>query len=118
MPFGGSGVHGSITGLAHFVVNSEQEAFAVAKRLLSFLPANSKEMPPRYAENDPINRKTPEIRNIIPVDPQKSFDMKAVVRSFADNGDFMEVQENFAAEHDRWVRTTRRRNRRHSGKSA
>ena len=93
---GGSGVHGSITGLAHFVVNSEQEAFAVAKRLLSFLPANSKEMPPRYAENDPINRKTPEIRNIIPVDPQKSFDMKAVVRSFADNGDFMEVQENFA----------------------
>lgn len=93
---GGAGVHGRITGLAHFVVNSEQEAFAVAKRLLSFLPANSKEDPPRYAENDPINRKTPEIRDIIPVDAQKSFDMKDVIRSFVDNRDFMEVQENFA----------------------
>lgn len=93
---GGAGVHGRITGLAHFVVNSEQEGFAVAKRLLSFLPSNSKEMPPRYAENDPVDRKTPEIKDIIPIDPQKSFDMKAVIRSFVDNQDFMEVQENFA----------------------
>lgn len=93
---GGAGVHGRITGLAHFVVNTEQEAFNVARRLLTFLPLNSKEQPPKYAENDPIDRKTPEIRNIIPLDQQKSFDMKDIIRSFVDNGDFMEVQENFA----------------------
>ena len=53
-------------------------------------------MPPRYAENDPIDRKTPEIKNIIPVDAQKSFDMKEIIRCFVDNRDFMEVQESFA----------------------
>ena len=47
---GGSGVHGRITGLSHFIVNSEQEGFAVAKRLLSFLPSNSRQAPPRYAK--------------------------------------------------------------------
>lgn len=93
---GGAGIHGMVTGLAHFVVNSEQDAFNVVKRLLSFLPANSMEKPPRYAENDPIDRKTPEIRNIIPLEQHKSFDMKEIIRSFVDNGDFMEVQESFA----------------------
>lgn len=93
---GGAGVHGRITGLAHFVVNSEEEGFATARRLLSFLPSNSRQAPPKYAENDPLDRKTPEIRDIIPVDPQKSFDMKKVIRSFVDNGDFFEVQESFA----------------------
>ena len=93
---GGAGVHGRITGLSHFIVNSEQEGFDVVKRLLSFLPSNSQEKPPQYAENDPIDRKTPEIKSIIPVDAQKSFDMKAVIRSFVDNQDFMEVQEHLA----------------------
>lgn len=93
---GGAGVHGRITGLSHFIVNSEQEGFDVVRRLLSFLPSNSQEKPPQYAENDPIDRKTPEIKSIIPVDAQKSFDMKAVIRSFVDNQDFMEVQEHFA----------------------
>ena len=93
---GGSGVHGSVTGLAHFVVKSEQEGFDVAKRLLSVLPSNSRELPPQYEETDPVDRKTPEIRDIIPLDAQKSFDIKDMIRSFVDNGDFMEVQENFA----------------------
>lgn len=93
---GGADVHGRITGLAHFVVNSEQEGLDVAKRLLTFLPANSKETPPKYAENDPIHRKTPEIKAMIPVDGQKAFDMKEVIKTLIDNGDFMEVQENFA----------------------
>ena len=90
---GGAGVHGRITGLAHFVVNSEQDGFAVARRLLSFLPSNSKEMPPRYAENDPIDRKTPEIKNIIPVDAQKSFDMKEIIRCFVDNRDLWKCRK-------------------------
>lgn len=93
---GGGAVHGQITGLSHFVVNSEEEAFAVARRLLSFLPANSKEKPPKYAENDPIDRKTPEIRDVIPLSAQKSFNVKDVILSFVDNRDFMEIQENFA----------------------
>ena len=93
---GGARVHGNVTGLSHFVVNSEREAMDVAKRLLAFLPANSKEKPPLYAETDPITRKTPEIENIVPIDSQKAFDVKEVINALVDHGDFMEIQQNFA----------------------
>jgi len=93
---GGAKVHGSITGLSHFTAKSEEEAMKITKRLLTFLPSNSKEMPPLYPVTDPIKRKTPEIEKIVPIEPLKTFDIKEVIKSFADNGDFMEVQENFA----------------------
>ena len=93
---GGSDVHGNKTGLSHFIAHSEEEAIAITKRLLSFLPSNSKERPPSYAANDPIDRKTPEIESLIPAQSSKSYDMKEVIHSIADNRDFMEVQENFA----------------------
>jgi acetyl-CoA carboxylase carboxyltransferase component len=93
---GGARVHGNITGLTHFVVGSEEEAMALTKRLLSFLPSNSKETPPRYAESDPIDRKTPELMNLIPLEPLKAFDVKEVIKSLADHGDFLEVQQGFA----------------------
>lgn len=95
---GGHNVHSSITGLSHFIASSEEEGFEIAKRLLSFLPSNSKEMPPLYRNEvkDPVDRKTPEITELIPEDPQKGFDMKDVIRCFVDDGDFMEVQEQFA----------------------
>lgn len=93
---GGARVHSTVTGLAHFVAKSEEEAMQITKRLLSFFPANSKEMPPIYPVTDPINRKTPEIEQIVPTEPLKAFDVKEVIKSFIDNGDFMEVQETFA----------------------
>lgn len=93
---GGASVHSRITGQSHFVVNTEEEGFALARRLLSFLPSNSKEKPPKYAENDDINRFTPEIKDMIPIDQHKSFDVKDVIRSFVDNRDFLEFQEYYA----------------------
>lgn len=93
---GGTRVHGSVTGLSHFVVKSEEAAMETVNRLLSFLPSNSKEMPPLYPIEDPIDRATPEIEQIVPTEQLKAFDMKEVILSFVDNGDFMEVQETFA----------------------
>ena len=93
---GGSQVHSRVTGLSHFIAHSEEEAFAIIRSLLSFIPPNSKEMPPKYAINDPVDRKTPEIRDIIPLNQQRAYDVKDIIRSFVDNGDFLEVQKDYA----------------------
>jgi acetyl-CoA carboxylase carboxyltransferase component len=93
---GGSRIHGSKTGLAHFIAASEKEAMDLARRLLSFLPSNSKEKPPVYLCTDPIDRKTAQIKNIIPLNPSKGFDMKEVVTLAMDNGDLLEIQKDFA----------------------
>ena len=93
---GGTRVHGAKTGLAHFVAGSEKEAMALARRLLSFLPSNSKEKPPVYLCNDPLDSKTTQIKNIIPLNPGKGFDMKEVITLALDNGDFLEIQKDFA----------------------
>lgn len=93
---GGSVVHGSKTGTAHFIVKSEAEAMMLVRRLLSFLPSNSKELPPRYQNSDPIDRQVSGIKDIIPDSPLRGFDMKEIIELTADHGDFLEVQENFA----------------------
>ncbi|PKM89877.1 MAG: methylmalonyl-CoA carboxyltransferase [Firmicutes bacterium HGW-Firmicutes-12] len=93
---GGSQVHGSVTGLVHFVVDSESEAMDLARILLTFLPSNSKELPPVYQNSDPITRRAPEIVDIIPENQNKGFDMKEIIRSVVDHGDFLEIQEKFA----------------------
>lgn len=93
---GGCAVHGQVTGTAHFVVNSEDEAMELSRRLLSFLPSNSGENPPIYACDDPADRSTEELRNIIPLSPTKAFDMKEVIHAVVDNEDFLEVQADFA----------------------
>lgn len=93
---GGSKIHTSKTGLAHFVAKDEKEAIALAKNLLSFLPQNSKELPPEYINEDPIKRKTPEIKRTIPINPNKGFDVRDVVKPILDNNYFFEVQERFA----------------------
>ena len=93
---GGSAVHGQKTGTAHFVTNSEEEALALARRLLSFLPSNSKERPPQYACSDPVTRKLEMISEIVPESPNKAFDIKEIIILTVDNGDFLEVQKDFA----------------------
>ncbi len=93
---GGAQVHGPKTGLAHFVAETEEEAIETAKTLLSFLPSNAKEKPPVYMCEDPVSRKVPEIRDIIPVEPNRSFDMLQLVQAVMDGRYFMEVQAQFA----------------------
>ena len=93
---GGGLIHSQKTGLSHFVVNSEEEAFEIVKKLLSYLPSNSKELPPIYESKDSLNRETTKISKLIPEDPLKSFDVKEVINEIVDAGDFLEVQADFA----------------------
>lgn len=93
---GGSRVHGRKTGTAHFVTGSEGEALELARRLLSFFPTNSKEKPPKYASTDPVDRKIPQLRDVVPENPSKGFDIRDIILPMVDNEDFLEVQKDFA----------------------
>lgn len=93
---GGVNVHTAKTGVAHFAVDSEQEAFALVQNLLSYLPQNSKENPPRYPNSDPVNRLTPRLQEVIPTDSTYSYDVRAVIQEVVDKGEFLEVHKKFA----------------------
>ena len=93
---GGAEVHGSISGVAHFVAETEEEAFAITRKLLSYLPSNCTEDPPYVATDDPVDRKLEELYEIIPTDPMKPFDVKRVITAIVDHGDFLEVHANYA----------------------
>jgi len=93
---GGGKVHGRITGIAHFVVKSEQEAMGIVRRLLGFLPANSGEAPPSTPCTDSPHRLVNELREVLPERSEQVFDVRDVIRPAVDEGDFLEIQKQFA----------------------
>ena len=93
---GGANVHAKKSGVAHFAADSEQEGIATMKALLSFLPSNNKEEAPFRPTNDPAGRVSDYLNDIIPDNPNKSYDMYGVIGSIVDDGEFLEVHKNWA----------------------
>jgi propionyl-CoA carboxylase beta chain len=93
---GGAMTHNTKSGVAHFAANDDADAIRHAKRLLSFLPSNNAEDPPRRACADPVDRRAPELVTLVPESPDKPYDMKELIRHVVDDGDFFEVHEHFA----------------------
>ena len=93
---GGASVHASKSGVTHFAADSEQEGIATIKRLLSFLPQNNMEEAPVRPTSDPVSRTDEALNHIIPDNPNKSYDMYAVIQSIVDDGDFFEIHKDFA----------------------
>ncbi len=93
---GGASVHATKSGVAHFAADSEEEGIATIKALLSFLPQNNTEEAPRVPTNDPYNRVDDALNSIIPDNPNKPYDMYAVIGSIVDDGAFLEVHKGFA----------------------
>jgi propionyl-CoA carboxylase beta chain len=92
---GGAHVHSSISGNAHFTAPTEPEVLEQVRRLLSFLPQNNMEDPPRvYAKED--DGWAEELAELVPVEGSRVYDVRRVIDLVVDNGDFMEVQPNFA----------------------
>ena len=92
---GGPDAHMEFSGVNHFVAENDEEALYLCKRLLSFLPSNNLEDPPRLPFEDVVNP-NPELNEIVPVDPKKGYDVRAVIAAIVDRGDFLEVQEGHA----------------------
>ena len=93
---GGANVHSSKSGVAHFAVDNEEEGIALLRQLLSYLPSNNMEEPPYIPCNDPINRLEDSLNQIIPDNPNKPYDVKDVIYGIVDNGEFLEIQPNYA----------------------
>jgi acetyl-CoA carboxylase carboxyltransferase component len=93
---GGAMVHGSKSGVSHFVAEDEQEGILLLRKLLSYLPQNNLEDPPLVPCIDPIDRLEETLNHIVPENPNKPYDIKDVIHLIADNNEFLEVARHFA----------------------
>ncbi len=93
---GGGMAHNQYSGVAHFLDDNEEDCFDRMRKLLSFLPDNHRELPPFEENEDPLDRREMELRNIVPDEPKKSYDVRDVIENVVDDKDFLEVQPYFA----------------------
>ena len=93
---GGAMSHNSKSGVAHFASDDEDQCIEDTRYLLSFLPQNNLETPPRVLPSDDPMRMDEELDQVVPDSPNKPYDMRDVVRYVVDDGEFFEVQEHFA----------------------
>ncbi|WP_284014569.1 acyl-CoA carboxylase subunit beta [Halobaculum litoreum] len=93
---GGAQTHASTSGVAHFAEDSEEEALDHMRRLLSYLPQNNVEDPPRVEPWDDPERRDEELNSIVPDEPRKPYDITNVVDRVVDEGSFFETHADFA----------------------
>jgi propionyl-CoA carboxylase beta chain len=93
---GGAMSHNSKSGVAHFAFDDEDQCLEDTRYLLSFLPQNNLDAPPRVQPSDDPTRMEPELDTLVPDSPNKPYDMRDVVRLTVDDGEFLEVHEHFA----------------------
>ena len=94
---GGAGVHSSKSGIAHFAIEGEEDCLAEVRRLLSFIPSNNMEDPPFAEPVDDPERRCDDLASIVPDDSTKPYDIREVIYSIVDDGDFLEVHPFWAA---------------------
>src|SRR5881394_1656422 len=93
---GGAMTHNTKSGVAHFAAEDEESCLEDARYLMSFLPQNNLEKPPRMDTGDDPERMDEALDKIVPDNPNKPYDMRDVVHLIVDNGEFFEVHEHFA----------------------
>ena len=93
---GGAKTHNAKSGNAHFMSKSEQECFEQIRKVLSYLPSNNLDDAPVKETKDSVDRMDMELRNIVPTNPNKSYDVKSVLSLVLDDGVFTEVQPDWA----------------------
>jgi len=93
---GGASVHAEKSGVCHMAADSEGDALYLIRKLLGYLPQNNMEDPPFMIGGDDPLRMDEALDTMIPDDPGKPYDMKDIIRSIVDNGQFFEIHENYA----------------------
>jgi acetyl-CoA carboxylase carboxyltransferase component len=93
---GGAMTHASRSGVASFVATDERECLDQVRYLLSFLPSNNLEAPPYWPPEDPIDRTTPELRDLIPSSSNQPYDMHKVIEAVIDDGEWFEYYPHWA----------------------
>jgi acetyl-CoA carboxylase carboxyltransferase component len=93
---GGADVHAETSGVCHFAYDDEGTCLEDVRHLLSLLPANNRELPPRTPCDDPKDRPGDALLDIVPADPGRSYDVRAVIEEIADHGEYVEVHAGWA----------------------
>ena len=93
---GGAMTHASKSGVAHFAAEDEDHALLMVRELVGYMPSNNMDDPPIRLTSDPAGRRDEALKTIVPLNPNKPYDMKDVVRLVVDDGHFFEIHEHFA----------------------
>jgi propionyl-CoA carboxylase beta chain len=93
---GGAMTHNATSGVSHFAVADDRECLALIRELLSFLPSNNLDDPPRRSGDDAADREIAALDSLVPPSPNQPYDMLELIRLVADRGDFLEVHQHFA----------------------
>ncbi len=93
---GGADTHNTLSGVAHFSAENEEQTIAVIRELLSFIPDNNMEDPPFKETSDPVDRNNEELNFVVPDDPNQPYDIRKIIKDVLDDNYFFEVHEHFA----------------------
>jgi propionyl-CoA carboxylase beta chain len=93
---GGADTHASVSGVAHFAMDSEPACLQAIRDLFRFIPSNNLETPPAGAGRDPRDRRDASLLDVVPDNPNKPYDMHDVIRRVVDDGEFYEVHRDYA----------------------
>jgi len=93
---GGAMTHNATSGVAHFAVDDDRECVSLIRELLSFLPSNNLDDPPRLASTDPPDREVPALDRLVPDAPNQPYEMLDVIHAVVDDGYFLEVHQHHA----------------------
>ena len=93
---GGPMTHNAVSGDAHFITRNDPDCLALIRELLTFLPQNNREDPPRLETSDPVDRRDEALDTLVPVESDQPYDIKEIIHRVVDEGYFLEVHEHFA----------------------
>jgi methylmalonyl-CoA carboxyltransferase large subunit len=92
---GGAQAQMNYSGVVHLIARNDEEAMQLCRKLLSFLPSNNLEDPPRLPHSSRVKSDS-DMNDVIPTDPKVGYDVRAVIMRIVDNDDFLEIQPGFA----------------------
>ena len=92
---GGAMTHNSVSGVAHFAAENDEDCLQLIRELLSFIPSNNLEDPPRLQTNDPADRMDDRLNEIVPESPNVPYDIRDIIHAVVDDGYMFEVHEHY-----------------------
>jgi propionyl-CoA carboxylase beta chain len=93
---GGAMTHNSVSGVAHFAAENDEDCLRLIRELLSFIPSNNLEDPPQLATADPADRQDERLNQIVPESPNQPYDIRDIIHAVVDDGYLFEVHEHYA----------------------
>jgi propionyl-CoA carboxylase beta chain len=93
---GGAMTHNSVSGVAHFAAEDDEDCLRLIRELISFIPSNNLEDPPRISTQDPPDRADERLNTVVPEAPNVPYDMRDVIQMVVDDGYMLEVHEHYA----------------------